>query len=220
MSDQHVPLCVGGFSKICASKVCSRRRRRCICVRCATSRSFWVTRRIAQRLRSYSVQLDMKERGVGAPTFNNRLTVLSFFYATTCLRPEMKRHMRYQRAARKNPGGCRRGGSFTHSGGGTRTRARSYRPAFSVAYGGGLRASEVTHLKVGDIDSDRMLIRIEQGKGRKDRHVMLSPSLLDLLRDYYREAQPRGWMFRGPRPDRSDLDASVQPGFWGGMRLC
>jgi len=72
-----------------------------------------------------------------------------------------------------------------------------YRAAFSVAYGGGLRASEVTHLKVGDIDSDRMLIRIEQGKGRKDRQVMLSPSLLDLLRDYYREARPRGWMFPG-----------------------
>ena len=72
-----------------------------------------------------------------------------------------------------------------------------YRAAFSVAYGGGLRASEVTHLKVEDIDSDRMLIRIEQGKGRKDRQVMLSPSLLDLLREYYREARPKGWMFPG-----------------------
>lgn len=72
-----------------------------------------------------------------------------------------------------------------------------YRAAFSVAYGGGLRASAVTHLKTGDIDSDRMLIRIEQGKGRKDRQVMLSPSLLDLLRDYYREARPQGWMFPG-----------------------
>ena len=72
-----------------------------------------------------------------------------------------------------------------------------YRAAFSMAYGGGLRASEVTHLKVEDIDSDRMLIRIEQGKGRKDRQVMLSPSLLDLLREYYREARPKGWMFPG-----------------------
>ncbi|WP_302664665.1 tyrosine-type recombinase/integrase [Leisingera sp. NJS204] len=66
-----------------------------------------------------------------------------------------------------------------------------------MAYRGGLRASEVTHLKVGDIDSGRMLIRIEQGKGRKDRHVMLSPGMLDLGRNYYREAQPRGWMFPG-----------------------
>ena len=52
-----------------------------------------------EELRAF--QLDMKERGVGAPTFNNRLTVLSFFYATTCPRAEMKRHMRYQRAAKK-----------------------------------------------------------------------------------------------------------------------
>lgn len=63
-----------------------------------------------------------------------------------------------------------------------------------MAYGDGLRASEVTHLKVGDIDSGQMLIRIEQGKGRK---VMLSPSLLELLRNYYREARPKGWMFPG-----------------------
>lgn len=54
-----------------------------------------------EELRAF--QLDMKERGVGAPTFNNRLTVLSFFYATTCPRPEMKRHMRYQRVAKKIP---------------------------------------------------------------------------------------------------------------------
>ncbi|WP_162946822.1 site-specific integrase, partial [Ruegeria sp. EL01] len=54
-----------------------------------------------EELRAF--QLDMKERSVGAPTFNNRLTVLSFFFATTCPRPEMKRHMRYQRAAKKIP---------------------------------------------------------------------------------------------------------------------
>ena len=54
-----------------------------------------------EELRAF--QLDMKERGVGAPTFNNRLTVLSFFFAATCSRPEMKRHMRYQRAAKKIP---------------------------------------------------------------------------------------------------------------------
>lgn len=141
-------------------------------------------------------QLDMKERGVGAPTFNNRLTVLSFFYTTTCLRPEMKRHMRYQRAAKKTPvvlsavEVCR----ILEAAPGPGLR---YRAAFSVAYGGGLRASEVTHLKVGDIDSDRMLIRVDQGKGRKDRHVMLSPNLLELLRDYYREARPAGWLFPG-----------------------
>ena len=148
-----------------------------------------------EELRAF--QLDMKERGVGAPTFNNRLTVLSFFFATACPRPEMKRHMRYQRAAARIP--------IVLSAEEVARRLEAapgpglrYRAAFSVAYGGGLRASEVTHLKVGDIDSDRMLIRVEHGKGRKDRHVMLSPSLLELLRDYYREARPAGWLFPGP----------------------
>ena len=140
-------------------------------------------------------QLDMKERGVGAPTFNNRLTVLSFFFAATCPRPEMKTHMRYQRAAKKIPIvlSAEEVVRILEVAPGPGLK---YRAAFSVAYGGGLRASEVTHLKIGDIDSDRMLIRVEQGKGLKDRQVMLSPSLLELLRDYYREARPAG-SFRG-----------------------
>jgi integrase/recombinase XerD len=66
-----------------------------------------------------------------------------------------------------------------------------------VAYGAGLRAAEVISLKVGDIDSKRMVIRVEQGKGRKDRYVMLSPHLLELLRAWWRAARPRGWLFPG-----------------------
>jgi integrase/recombinase XerD len=69
-----------------------------------------------------------------------------------------------------------------------------YRAALSISYGAGLRASEVCSLKIGDIDSDRMLIHVEQGKGQKDRKVMLSPGLLELLRDYWREARPQGWL--------------------------
>ncbi len=58
----------------------------------------------------------------------------------------------------------------------------------------------MVNLKLGDIDSERMVIRVEQGKGRKDRHVMLSPHLLGLLRDYWREARPQGWLFPGQPP--------------------
>jgi site-specific recombinase XerD len=75
-----------------------------------------------------------------------------------------------------------------------------YKAALSVAYGAGLRVSEVVSLKVSDIDSKRMMLRVEQGKGRKDRHAMLSPVLLELLRDWYRIAQPRGWLFPGQNP--------------------
>ena len=66
-----------------------------------------------------------------------------------------------------------------------------YKAAFGTAYGAGLRVSEIVALKVTDIDSTRMPIRVEQGKGRKDRHAMLSPQLLDLLRAWWREGRRR-----------------------------
>ena len=72
-----------------------------------------------------------------------------------------------------------------------------YKAAFAAAYGAGLRISEVVALKVSDIDSKRMLLKIEQGKGRKDRFAMLSPVLLELLRDWYRIALPTVWLFPG-----------------------
>jgi integrase/recombinase XerD len=75
-----------------------------------------------------------------------------------------------------------------------------YKAALSVAYGAGLRVSEVVSLKVSDIDSERMMLRVEQGKGRKDRHAMLSPVLLALLRDWYRIARPQGWLFPDQNP--------------------
>ena len=72
-----------------------------------------------------------------------------------------------------------------------------YRAALGISYGAGLRASEVCNLKVRDIDSQRMLIHVDQGKGSKDRQAMLSPSLLEVLRQYWRESRPEGWLFPG-----------------------
>jgi integrase len=84
--------------------------------------------------------------------------------------------------------------------------ALKYKAALSVAYGAGLRVSEAVALKVGDIDSKRMVIRIEQGKGRKDRYVMLSPHLLELLRAWWRAARPQGWLWTRPhRPVKRRL---------------
>ena len=79
-------------------------------------------------------------------------------------------------------------------------RSPKDRAALSIAYGCGLRVSEIANLKVADIDSARMLIRVEQGKGRKDRYVMLAPDLLDLLRQWWRVKCPRGWLFPGQQP--------------------
>ena len=75
-----------------------------------------------------------------------------------------------------------------------------YKAAMSAAYSAGLRVSEWVALKVADVDSKRMLLRIEQGKGRKDRLAMLSPRLLDFLRDWYCIARPAVWLFPGRDP--------------------
>ncbi len=69
-----------------------------------------------------------------------------------------------------------------------------------MAYGAGLRVSEVANLKVSDIDSERMVLRVEQGKGKKDRNGMLSPRLLELLREWWRVGQPTTWLFPGRDP--------------------
>ena len=80
------------------------------------------------------------------------------------------------------------------------------RVALTTAYAAGLRVSEVTGLKVGDIDSARMVIHVEHGKGGKDRYVMLSPQLLDILRTYWRLARPKIWLFPG-----RDADKPIEP---------
>jgi site-specific recombinase XerD len=77
-----------------------------------------------------------------------------------------------------------------------------HRAILMTAYATGLRVSEVLSLRPAHIDSQRMVIRVEQGKGRKDRHVMLSPNLLELLRAYYRVARPADWLFPGRPPSR------------------
>ena len=73
---------------------------------------------------------------------------------------------------------------------------------FSTMYGTGMRVSEAVHLGAADIDSQRMMIRIQLGKGHKDRDVQLSPKLLELLRCYWRKVRPGEWMFPGQNPDQ------------------
>jgi integrase/recombinase XerD len=141
-------------------------------------------------------QLHMTNAGITPPTFNARIVALRFFFGITCGREDMKRHMQFRRQPRKLPVVCsvEEVSDLLMAAPGPGLK---YRAALSISYGAGLRASEVCNLKIGDIDSDRMLIHVEQGKGQKDRKVMLSPGLLELLRDYWREARPEGWLFPG-----------------------
>jgi integrase/recombinase XerD len=76
-----------------------------------------------------------------------------------------------------------------------------HRAVLTTCYAAGLRVSEAVHLRPTDIDSARMVIRVEQGKGQRDRYVMLSPTLLEVLRDWWRLRRPITWLFPGDRPD-------------------
>src|SRR6478672_5323885 len=146
----------------------------------------------AEDLRAF--QLHLTATGVQPPTINGTVTVLRFFFKVTLDRPETTRHLVFVYEPRKlprvlSPEEVLR---LLETAPGPKHKA-----ALSVAYGAGLRAMEVVGLKVCDVDSKRMMIRVEQGKGRKDRFAMLSPQLLELLRDWWRVAHPQVWMFPG-----------------------
>lgn len=146
----------------------------------------------AEDLRRY--QLHLTESGVRPPSINGAVSALRFLFSVTLDRPEVTKLLTFVAEPRKipvvlSPEEVTR---FLDAAPGPK-----YKAAFSAAYGAGLRVSEVVALKVSDVDSERMLLRIEQGKGRKDRFAMLSPQLLALLRDWWRIARPQVWLFPG-----------------------
>ncbi len=124
-------------------------------------------------------QLHLAASGVGVPTLNQAVSTLRFFFRVTLRRHEIVEHTHFIHEARKLPVvlSPEEVARLLDAAPGLK-----YKAALSVAYGAGLRATEVISLKVSDIDSKQMIIRVEQSKGGKDRNVMLSPSLLDLLR--------------------------------------
>jgi len=142
-------------------------------------------------------QLHLAASGVGVPTINQTASTLRFFFKVTLGRPEIVEHTHAIHEPRKLPVvlSPEEVARLLDAAPGLK-----YKAALSVAYGAGLRATEVISLKVSDIDSKRMVIRVEQGKGGKDRYVMLSPHLLDLLRIWWKAARPRGWLFPGRAP--------------------
>ena len=139
-------------------------------------------------------QLHLAANGAGAPILNHTVAALRFFFRITLRRSDIIEHTAFIHEPRKLPVvlSPEEVARLLDAAPGLK-----YRAALSAAYGAGLRAAEVISLKVGDIDSKRMVIRVEQGKGRKDRYVMLSPHLLELLRAWWKAARPQGWLFPG-----------------------
>ena len=145
-----------------------------------------------ENLRDY--QLHLVDHGVSPISLNAAISGLKFFFEVTLSKPELMARMQPVRVPRTlpvvlSPEEVRRliaaAGNLKHQ------------TALSVAYGAGLRASEVVALRVSDIDSHRMTLRVDQGKGRRDRYAMLSPVLLERLRVWWHVARAQGKMLDG-----------------------
>jgi len=148
-------------------------------------------------------QLHMVDRGSSPITLNATITGLKFFFDVTLDRSELMAKMQPVHVPRTLPVVLNRDEVARLIAAAPNLK---YQTALSIAYGTGLRVSEVIALKVSDIDSQRMTLRVEQGKGDKDRYAMLSPVLLERLRSWWRVAHaqgkmlPNGWLFPGLDP--------------------
>src|SRR5882724_6823288 len=150
-------------------------------------------------------QVHLVAAGISWSSLNQTVCALRFFYGVTLGHGEIPERIAYAREPRKLPV-VLSADEVVHFLGAV--PSLKMRAALTTAYAAGLRASEAAGLKVANIDSGRMVIRIEHGKGAKDRYVMLSAQLLGILRTYWRLARPQHWLFPG-RDESKPIDVQV-----------
>lgn len=158
-----------------------------------------------EEIRRYQVHLVGKE--VSWSLFNQVVCALRFFYTITLGGSVSVQAIPYAKRPRALPVvlSAEEVVRFLQA-----FRSEKHRTILMTAYAAGLRVSEITHLRVADIDSQRSVIHVHEGKGRKDRDVMLSPRLLEFLRKYWRKSRPKGeFLFPGESPDRPITRAAV-----------
>jgi integrase/recombinase XerD len=157
-------------------------------------------------IRTYLLHL-VQERHISWSYYSQTVAALRFLYEVTLQRQGVMTRIRCPKVPKKLPVVLSRDevtrvlaavGSLKH------------RALLMTAYAAGRRVSDVASLRLEDIDSKRMLIRVHQGKGRKDRYVMLSPRLLDLLRLYWKAEHPADWLFPGDVPGRPLVEESIR----------
>ena len=150
------------------------------------------------------------DRGVSRSAFNTAYSALSFLYGEVLKQPASLEGLRRPRGGRQLPEilSQREVLRILDS-----LRNPKHRVILARLYAGGLRVGEVVRLKVSEIDSDRMLIRVRQGKGRKDRYTLLPRSILEDLRSYWKAYRPSTWLFPGARKGRHLTERSVQKVF-------
>jgi len=164
------------------------------------------TRLGLEHIREYQIFL-VDTRHTSWTLFNQTVCALRFFYKVTLGRAELIEHIPYPKQEKKLPVvlGREEVARFFDA-----IANQKHRTILMTMYAAGLRLSEALGLRIRDIDSDRMLVRVQQGKGRKDRYVPLPSTLLDHLRDYWQSYRPKTWLFPGRRPDRPLSLSSVQ----------
>ena len=145
----------------------------------------------AEEVRQF--QIDQQQAGVPVPTMNSIVSALRFFFTETLDRPDLARKLIRTKQVRKIPVVLTMAEVKRLL---DATRCLKHQAALSVAYGAGLRVAEVSALKVSNIDSKRMLLRVERGKGGRDRNAMLPEGLLLLLRDWWRAGRQQGILYR------------------------
>jgi len=156
-------------------------------------------------IRAY--QIHLTTTGISWAGFNVAVCALRFFYGTTLGRTAMVDRIPYARKRRQLPVilSAEEVARFFAA-----VPSLKHRTALMTAYAAGLRVSEVTHLRVSDIDSQRMVIHVRRGKGQKDRYAMLSPRLLEILRAYWKAARPADFLFPGAVPEQPITTGSVR----------
>lgn len=159
-----------------------------------------------EHIREYQTFL-VETKSASWTRFNQTVCALRFLYRVTLHRPELIEHIPFPKQEKRLPVvlSKRELAVFFQA-----VPNRKHRTILMTMYAAGLRISEVLALRVSDVDSERMVIRVQQGKGKKDRYAVLSPTLLCRLREYWRISKPKFWLFPGRTAGRHLTPSSVQ----------
>ena len=148
-----------------------------------------------EEVKEYLVHM-LEDRGLSSGTYKYYAAGIKFLYRTTLNRGEVVEKIKYPKAKIKLPVVLDLSEVRTML---TVMENLKHRAVLTITYSAGLRVSETAHLKVTDIDSKRMMVRVRQGKGGKDRYTILSKTTLECLREYWRAYRPKDWLFEGQK---------------------
>ncbi len=162
-----------------------------------------------QEIRDYQIHL-IKKRQVSTSLKVQVVAALRFLYGTTLRQPWAVEAIPYPKKPKKLPVVLSREEVALFL---ATVKNPKHKALFMTVYGCGLRIRETTHLRVADIDSQRMLVRVQHGKGDRERQVPLTPKLLEVLRRYWKQHRPNTWLFPGSSPDRPIATDSVRQAF-------